>query len=190
MADYLWLIPVFPLMGFLINGFFGKRMPRSIVSIVACSAVVLSFVFSIKALLDLLAQDEHHRTIEYVLFTWIPSGSFHVDIAFLLDPLSAVMILVVSGVGSLIHIYSIGYMSHDEEFSRFFTYMNLFAASMLTLVLANNFLMMYVGWEAVGLCSYLLIGFWYKKQSAANAFMPAFRNRDSINVDEFNIMRR
>jgi len=172
--SYLWIIPFFPLVGFLINGLIGKKLPRGIVAFIACSSVGLSFIFSVKALFDLLALEAEYRAVEQVLFTWIPSGIFNVDIAFLLDPLSAVMILVVSGVGFLIHVYSIGYMSHDEEPARFFTYMNLFAGSMLTLVLANNFLLLYVGWEAVGLCSYLLIGFWYKKQSAASAGKKAF----------------
>lgn len=172
--NYLWIIPFLPLVGFLINGLVGKRLPRSVVALIACGSVGVSFLVSIKALIDLLSLEAEYRAVEQVLFTWIPSGAFHVDVAFLLDPLSAVMILVVSGVGFLIHVYSIGYMSHDEEFSRFFTYMNLFAASMLTLVLANNFLLLYVGWEAVGLCSYLLIGFWYRKQSAASAGKKAF----------------
>jgi len=174
MLNLIWLIPVLPLAGFLINGLVGKRLPRSVVSFIACGSVFGSLVISIGAFIKLLGMDAEYRAFEQVLFSWIPSGSFQVDVAFLLDPLSAVMILVVSGVGFLIHVYSIGYMSHDKELSRFFTYMNLFAGSMLTLVLANNFLLLYVGWEAVGLCSYLLIGFWYKKRSAADAGKKAF----------------
>jgi NADH-quinone oxidoreductase subunit L len=174
MLKYIWLIPFAPLVGFLANGLFGKRFPRHLVSVIGCGSVFISLIMSIVSLFKLLGLDAEHRVFELALFSWIPSGSFHVDIAFLLDPLSAVMILVVSGVGFLIHVYSIGYMAHDPDYSRFFTYMNLFAGSMLILVLANNFLLLYVGWEAVGLCSYLLIGFWYKKQSASDAGKKAF----------------
>jgi len=174
MLNYIWLIPLVPLIGFLINGLIGNKLPRQMVSLIGCGSVFVSLVVSVIAFAKLLGLDPDQRVFELTLFSWIPSGSFNVDIALLLDPLSAVMILVVSGVGFLIHVYSIGYMSHDPEFSRFFTYMNLFTGSMLILVLANNFLLMYVGWEAVGLCSYLLIGFWYKKQSAADAGKKAF----------------
>ncbi|MBU1320090.1 MAG: NADH-quinone oxidoreductase subunit L [candidate division Zixibacteria bacterium] len=174
MLNYIWLIPLAPLIGFIINGLIGKRLPRQMVSLIACGSVFISLLVSVIAFTKLLALDPANRAFELSLFSWIPSGSFNVDMAFLLDPLSAVMILVVSGVGFLIHVYSIGYMSHDPEYSRFFTYMNLFTGSMLILVLANNFLLLYVGWEAVGLCSYLLIGFWYKKKSAADAGKKAF----------------
>jgi NADH-quinone oxidoreductase subunit L len=174
MLDYIWLIPVLPLVGFLVNGLLGRKFPRPVAGIVACTSMFLSLVMSVIAFAELLKSDVHERFVELTLFAWIPSGTFSVDVAFLLDPLSAVMILVVSGVGFLIHVYSLGYIAHDPDYSRFFTYMNLFAGSMLILVLANNFLLMYVGWEAVGLCSYLLIGFWYKKQSAANAGKKAF----------------
>ncbi len=174
MLDYIWLIPVFPLVGFLINGLFGVRFPRPVAGVVACASVFLSFVMSIAAFFALLGFGPHERLFELTLFSWIPSGSFNVDIAFQLDPLSAVMLLVVSGVGFLIHVYSLGYIAHDPDYSRFFTYLNLFAGSMLILVMANNFLLLYVGWEAVGLCSYLLIGFWYKKESAASAGKKAF----------------
>ncbi len=174
MSNYIWLIPAAPLAGFLINGLFGKRFPKPVVSSIACGSVFFSLVAAVLALIELLGLDPEYRSIETLLFSWIPSGAFQVDIAFLLDPLSAVMMLVVSGVGFLIHVYSIGYMAHDKEFSRFFTYLNLFTGSMLILVLANNFLLLYVGWEAVGLCSYLLIGFWYKKQSASDAGKKAF----------------
>ena len=175
MLDYIWLIVAIPLFGFLLNGLFGQRFPRPLISLVACGTVFVSFVLSIISFFELLGLDAHHRVHEITsLFKWIPSGGLNVEIGFLLDPLSAVMILVVSGVGFLIHVYSIGYMAKDEEYARFFTYMNLFTGSMLLLVMANNFLLMFVGWEGVGLCSYLLIGFWYKRQSAANAGMKAF----------------
>ncbi len=175
MLDYIWLIVAMPLLGFLINGFFGRKLPKQMVSFIACGTVFVSFVLAVISFFELLKLDPHHRYHEiYSLFKWIPAGSLQIELGFLLDPLSAVMILVVTGVGFLIHVYSIGYMSHDPEYPRFFTYMNLFTGSMLLLVLANNFLLMFVGWEGVGLCSYLLIGFWYKKQSAANAGMKAF----------------
>src|SRR5262245_46029964 len=117
---------------------------------------------------------EGGRQIVETAYTWMKVGDFQVDVGFLLDPLSSVMILVVTGVGFLIHVYSIGYMAHDHSFRRFFLYLNLFMFAMLTLVLANNFLLMFVGWEGVGLCSYLLIGFWYERPSAAEAGKKAF----------------
>lgn len=174
MSEYLFLVPLFPLIGFLINGLLLGKLPRPVVSLVACTSVGLSFIVSLLLFFDLKAMPPEMRVIEQVLFSWIPAGSFNVNIAYLLDPLSAVMILVVTGVGFLIHVYSVGYMSHDPSPGRFFTYMNLFTFSMLTLVLADNFLFMFVGWEGVGLCSYLLIGFWYEKKSASDAGKKAF----------------
>lgn len=174
MAEYVFWIPLLPLIGFLINGLLLGRLPRPVVSAIACTSVGLSFVLSVAAFFELKSLEPAARQIEQVLFTWIAAGSFHVDIAFLLDPLSAVMILVVTGVGFLIHVYSTGYMHHDRDFGRYFAYLNLFTFSMLTLVLANNYLLMFVGWEGVGLCSYLLIGFWYHKQSASDAGKKAF----------------
>ena len=111
---------------------------------------------------------------QYTLYTWIPSGDFRVDVAFLVDQLTAIMLLVVTSVGSLVHIYSNGYMADDPDIARFFTYLPLFIFSMLILVLGNNFLLLFVGWEAVGLCSYLLIGFWFAKKSASDAAKKAF----------------
>lgn len=174
MADYLFLIPLLPLIGFLINGLLIGRLPKPVISLVGCASIGLSFVLSLMLFFELKGMPEGSRMIEQVLFSWIPSGSFHVDIAYLLDPLSAVMILVVTGVGFLIHVYSVGYMSHDPGYGRYFAYLNLFTFSMLTLVLANNYLLMFVGWEGVGLCSYLLIGFWFEKKSASDAGKKAF----------------
>ncbi|MEA3297826.1 MAG: NADH-quinone oxidoreductase subunit L, partial [candidate division Zixibacteria bacterium] len=174
MSEYLFLVPVIPLIGFLINGLLLGRLPRPIVSFVACASVGLSFILSILLFFELKGMPPEARIIEQVLFPWISSGSLHVNIGFLLDPLSAVMILVVSGVGFLIHIYSVGYIHHDPCFGRYFTYLNLFMFAMLTLVLADNFLFMFVGWEGVGLCSYLLIGFWFEKKSASDAGKKAF----------------
>lgn len=172
--NLIWLIPLMPIIGFLINGLFGRRFSKPVVNLVACGSVFVSFLISVYAVLELIGLPAEARSFELILYSWIPSGSFNADIAFLLDPLSSVMILVVSGVGFLIHVYSIGYMSHDKDYSRFFTYLNLFTGSMLTLVLANNFVLMYVGWEGVGLCSYLLIGFWYERKSASDAGKKAF----------------
>jgi len=175
MSEWLYLIPLLPLAGFVINGLLLGRLPRPVVSLVACGSVGLSFILSLLSFFELKALPESARVMEQVLFAWIPSGSqFNANFGFLLDPLSAVMILVVSGVSFLIHVYSIGYMSHDKSLPRFFTYMNLFTFAMLTLVLADNFLLMFVGWEGVGLCSYLLIGFWHERKSASDAGKKAF----------------
>lgn len=174
MSSYLFLVPILPLVGFLINGLLLNRLSRSIAGVIACAAVGASFLLSVLLFLELRSLPESARVIEQLLFQWIPAGEFSVDMAFRLDPLSSVMILVVTGVGFLIHVYSTGYMSHDESYSRYFAYLNLFTFSMLTLVLASNFVLMFVGWEGVGLCSYLLIGFWFERRSATNAGNKAF----------------
>jgi NADH-quinone oxidoreductase subunit L len=163
-----------PLLGFLINGLFGKRLGKNLISWIGCGSVGLSFLVSTGVFFELLKYEPAERLIQKVIFPWIRSGNFWIDIGFQIDPLSTVMILVVSGVGFLIHIYSVGYMRKDPGYSRYFSYLNLFVFSMLTLVLANNFLLLYLGWEGVGLCSYLLIGFWYEKKSAADAGKKAF----------------
>ncbi len=174
MDKQIYLIPLFPLIGFLINGLLIGRLGKKFIAFIGCTSVGLSFAFGIKYFLDLIALPEGQRVFETVLFSWIPSGAFNVDVAFLFDPLSAVMTLVVAGVSFIIHIYSIGYMHDDSGFGRYFTYLNLFVFSMLILVLANNYLLMFVGWEGVGLCSYLLIGFWFEKKSASDAGKKAF----------------
>jgi NADH-quinone oxidoreductase subunit L len=170
----LWLIPIWPLLGFLANGFFGRRLEKPVVAKIACGSVGLSLLASIKAVWELLGLPHDARRVEQVVAPWIGVGSFQADWGLLLDPLSAVMILVVSGVGFLIHVYAVGYMQDDPDIPRFFTYLNLFTFSMLMLVLANNYLLLYVFWEAVGLCSYLLIGFWFERPSAAEAGKKAF----------------
>jgi NADH-quinone oxidoreductase subunit L len=174
MADYLFLIPLLPLIGFLINGLLLGRLPKPVISLVACGSVGLSLILSLASFFELKALAPEARQITQTLFSWISADLFNVNIGFLLDPLSAVMILVVTGVGFLIHVYSVGYMGHDKGYGRYFAYLNLFTFSMLTLVLADNFLLLFVGWEGVGLCSYLLIGFWYEKQSATDAGKKAF----------------
>lgn len=174
MFDYIFLVPLIPLLGFIFNGLLIGRVPRPLISLVGCLTVGVSFILSVFLFFALKSLPAEARFIEQVLFSWIPAGSFQVDVAFLLDPLSAVMILVVSGVGFLIHVYSVGYMHSDPGYGRYFAFLNLFTFSMLTLVLANNFLLMFVGWEGVGLCSYLLIGFWFEKKSASDAGKKAF----------------
>jgi NADH-quinone oxidoreductase subunit L len=167
----LWLIPVFPLAGFLLNGILGRRFSKAVINTIAIGSVLLSFIWVLKTLLGL--GDLHvARTEQY--FTWIQSGSLNVGWDFTVDRLTAVMLLVVTGVGSLIHIYSIGYMAHEGGYYRFFAYLNLFMFFMLTLVLAANYLVLFVGWEGVGLCSYLLIGFYFDKKFATNAGNKAF----------------
>ncbi len=174
MDQSLYLIVLFPLLGFLLNGLALGKLGKKMISAIACGSVGLSFLFSVSAFFKLLDLPVDARILHETLFTWIPAGAFHVNIGFLVDPLSAVMILVVTGVGFLIHIYSIGYMHDDPGYGRYFTYLNLFIFSMLTLVLADNYLLMFVGWEGVGLCSYLLIGFWFEKKSASDAGKKAF----------------
>src|SRR5438093_815693 len=167
----LWLIPTFPLAGFLVNGILGRRLPKAVINFVAIGSVVLSFAWVLKTLLGLGALEtpysEHY-------FNWIASGPFAIGFDFTVDRLTAVMLLVVTGVGSLIHVYSIGYMAHEEGYYRFFAYLNLFMFFMLILVLAGNYLLLFVGWEGVGLCSYLLIGFYYLAKFATDAGNKAF----------------
>jgi NADH-quinone oxidoreductase subunit L len=174
MADYIWLIPCFPALGFLINAFLGSRTSQSFVSWVACLALFFSFLASLAVFLQFLEMPAAARIFESDLYNWIASGEFRVPIGFRIDALSVIMCLVVTGVGFLIHVYSVGYMHHDPGFKRFFIYLNLFVFMMLLLVTGNNLLLMFVGWEGVGLCSYLLIGFWYEKDSAATAGKKAF----------------
>jgi NADH-quinone oxidoreductase subunit L len=172
----LLLIPLLPFLGFLVNASFGRRLSKAAAGAVACAAMIGSFLVSAAAVWRLAALEPEARAIVQRVFTWISSGDFTVAFTLRVDPLSAVMILVVTGIGSLIHIYSTAYMHEesDSEFARYFSYLNLFAAFMLVLVLGSNFLVMFVGWEGVGLCSYLLIGFWYQKKSASDAGKKAF----------------
>ncbi|MEW6386916.1 MAG: NADH-quinone oxidoreductase subunit L [Thermodesulfobacteriota bacterium] len=174
MMDYVWLIPVFPLVGFIINGLLGKRLPKNVVGAIGSAAVGLSFLLTISIFMEYLKLPASSRPVEKVVYTWMSAGSFQAPIAFLVDPLSLIMLLVVSGVSFIIHVYSVGYMHDDPGFPRYFAYLNLFVTNMLILVGANNFLMMFVGWEGVGLCSYLLIGYWYEKKSASDAGKKAF----------------
>jgi NADH-quinone oxidoreductase subunit L len=174
MLDYVWLVLAFPLLGVIINAFFGRRLSRRAVGYVACGSVGLSFLTSLALFAALIQLPAESRLFEKALFTWLAAGDFIVEATLRVDPLSTLMILVVSGVGFVIHVYSIGYMHGDPRYGRYFTYLNLFLLSMLLLVLANNFLLLYAGWELVGLCSYLLIGFWFERQAAADAGKKAF----------------
>jgi NADH-quinone oxidoreductase subunit L len=174
MFEYVWLIPLFPAIGFVINGLFGRSLGKKVVSWVGPSVIGLSFFTAILIFFEMIGKPPTERLFEKVLFDWVVSGSFQTVIGYQIDPLSILMVLVVTGVSFFIHIYSVGYMHDDPGFTRYFTYLNLFVFMMLNLVLANNFLLMFVGWEGVGLCSYLLIGFWYEKDSASNAGKKAF----------------
>src|SRR5437667_1216189 len=172
--DFLWLVPALPLLGSAINGLLGKRLPKPVISLVACGSVGVSFLVAAGLVLSLIQRAPEERHVVQTLFTWIAAGDFVATAEFLLDPLSAVMILVVTGVGFLFHVDAIGYMPAEDGYYRFFSYLNLFMFSMLVLVLASNFLLMFVGWEGVGLCSYLLIGYYFDRKSAADAGKKAF----------------
>jgi NADH-quinone oxidoreductase subunit L len=173
------LIVLFPLLGFLFNGFFGRKIKNeTIVGSIGTLAVASSFVVALLIFIEMLGTPIEERKHIVTLFQWIAAGSFSVNVAFQVDQLSILMTLIVTGVGSLIHLYSIGYMHGDAGFWRFFTYLNLFIFAMLNLVLADNYLLMFLGWEGVGLCSYLLIGFWYdrnfEKGTTGDAAKKAF----------------
>ena len=172
----LLLIPLLPFLGFLVNASLGRRISKAAAGAVACGSMAGSFLVSVAAVWRLVALPAASRAIVDQVFTWITSGDFTAGFSLRLDPLSAVMILVITGIGSLIHVYSTAYMLEERapEYARYFSYLNLFAAFMLVLVLGSNFLVMFVGWEGVGLCSYLLIGFWYQKTSASDAGKKAF----------------
>jgi NADH-quinone oxidoreductase subunit L len=174
MTDGFWLIPFLPGASALILAVFGKWLPKKYVSLQACLSVLASFVIAAVSLAGLLRVPEESLPLVKTLFRWIASGVFDANLSLQLDPLSVIMALVVTGVGFLIHVYSVGYMARDKGYTRYFTYLNLFTFAMLILVMASNVVLMFVGWEGVGLCSYLLIGFWFEKHSAATAGKKAF----------------
>ncbi|MBI3795599.1 MAG: NADH-quinone oxidoreductase subunit L [Deltaproteobacteria bacterium] len=178
-VSYLRWIVLLPLLGAVVNGILGatlqKRFGKNAISLIACSVVGVAFLCAVAAFLHILRLGPEHRfLLDTLVAPWIHIGDLKVDIAFWVDPLSAVMILIVTGIGGLIHVYSIGYMHDDESYWRFFTFLNLFTAAMLTLVLGDNLLLLFVGWEGVGLCSYALIGFWYKEHANTTAGNKAF----------------
>lgn len=164
------LVPLLPLIGFLINGLLGKFLPKSITGWIGTLAVLASFVCSVYIFNNL----DPAKNVNIDLFNWIAFSNINIGFGFLIDPLTVTMLLVVTGIGTLIHLYSIGYMHDDEGFTRFFTYLNLFIFFMLLLVMGSNYLVMFIGWEGVGLCSYLLIGFWFKNNEYNNAAKKAF----------------
>ena len=188
--DHIWLIPLFPAIGAACMFFFGRKLQKSAVSGICVGMVVLAFAWACLAVWQYTgySADNPGKPFEKVMFTWLGTGDsslsyvthggqtaqFRADAGFLLDPLSSIWLLFVTGVGMLIHIYSIGYMGHEGGYYRFFGYLNLFMFSMLTLILANNYALMFVGWEGVGLCSYLLIGFYFQRHSASTAANKAF----------------
>src|SRR5450432_4621411 len=174
MSLHLWIIPLLPLTGAAINGLLGKRFPKAVVNAIALGATASAFAYALWVAVQFfgLPADQIPHIERYA--TWMTAGAFSAEYGIYLDQLSLVMLLVVTGVGFLIHIYSVGYMEHEGGYYRFFAYLNIFMFFMLTLILANNYLLMFVGWEGVGLASYLLIGFWFLKDSAANAGKKAF----------------
>ncbi len=174
LLDAVWLIPGLPLAGFLALLVAGRKLGEPLAGWLATSAIGGAFVTSVVMFGQLLSLHGEERRHVAKLFTWVPVNGFHVDVAFLVDPLSITMALFVTGIGTLIHLYSIGYMHGDERFSKFFVYLNLFAFSMLMLVLADNYLLSFLGWEGVGACSYFLISFWFTRESAAVAGKKAF----------------
>ncbi len=170
----MWLIPALPLTGFVLILLFGRRLGDPKAGYLATAMTAAAFVVSVAVYFDLLSKPSEDRAVIVTLFEWLPVGTLHVDMAFLADPLSITMCLFVTGVGSLIHLYAIGYMHGDPKFSKFFLYLNLFAFSMLMLVLGENLLVTFLGWEGVGTCSYFLIAFWHTRESAATAGKKAF----------------
>ena len=185
MTSALWLLPAFPLVGALVLMVFGRRLgePRS--GWFAAAMPIASFLVTLTVYFDLLSRHSEDRREVITLFSWIPVGALHIDVALLADPLSITMALFITGIGSLIHLYAIGYMHGDPKFSKFFLYLNLFVFSMLMLVLGENLLVTFLGWEGVGACSYFLISFWHTRNSAAVAGKKAFvTNR----IGDFGVM--
>ena len=172
MINLVWLIPLFPLLGFLINGLGRNMLSKTVVGFVGCFSVLASFAVSVGIFLELNSSETKSFIIP--IFDWISAGTVKIPFSFLIDPLSALMLLIVTGIGFLIHVYSTGYMNHDAGFGKFFSYLNLFIFFMLLLVLGSNYVVMFIGWEGVGLCSYLLIGFWFSNAAYANAAKKAF----------------
>src|ERR1051325_1270415 len=175
MTHLVWLVPLLPLLSFIILGLLNKRLPKSMATLLACGSVLGSFIIAVGIFFQILKGglgETHTATFTY--FEWLKAGGLNINMAFLVDPLSSLMLLIVTGVGFLIHVYSAGYMSHDEGYNRFFAYLNLFVVFMLLLALGANYGVMFAGWEGVGLCSYLLIGFWFKNNDYNNAAKKAF----------------
>jgi NADH-quinone oxidoreductase subunit L len=171
MDNLIWLIPVLPLAGFVINGLGRNTLSKGIIGAIGSLLVLVAFGLSVATFFQIKSSGV---PIDVTLFDWIAVGNFHIPFAFLIDQLSSIMLLIITGVGFLIHLYSIGYMHDDKGFGKFFSYLNLFVFFMLLLVMGSNYVVMFIGWEGVGLCSYLLIGFWYTNPSYADAAKKAF----------------
>ncbi|MEM7034757.1 MAG: NADH-quinone oxidoreductase subunit L [Chloroflexota bacterium] len=189
MIDLIWLVIAFPIVGVLINGLLGRRLGRGVVQIVGPLAVLAAFLVGVSSLLELMGRAPEARTETVKLWSWVTIGDLQIDINLLVDPLSMMMVLIITGVGFLIHVYATDYMVHrekdghahaDPNYARFFTFLNLFVASMLVLVLGDNYLMMYVGWELVGVCSYLLIGFWFNRPSEEQTAIDLGPDHESV----------
>jgi len=172
MALLCLLVPVLPLLGFILNGLGNRSLTKGLVSLIGCGTVLASFLISIYLFLDFTANGSRAYTVDF--YNWISVGDMRIGFSFLIDQLTLFMMLMVTGIGFFIHLYSAGYMSHDENFGKFFAFINLFMFSMLLLVMGANYVLMFVGWEGVGLCSYLLIGFWNKNTNYNNAAKKAF----------------
>ena len=172
MINLVWLVPLFPLLGFLANGLGRNTLPKAVVGFIGCLTVLASLGISLGIFFELNAADS--KSFIVPIFDWISTGNIKIPFSFLVDPLSILMLLIITGIGFLIHVYSIGYMLHDAGFAKFFSYLNLFIFFMLLLVLGSNYVIMFIGWEGVGLCSYLLIGFWFTNSSFASAANKAF----------------
>ena len=165
MIELIYLVPLLPLIGFFLIGLFGKKLKSEVlVGGIASAAVGGAFVVTAMIFMTLVGQSAEERSHVVRLFSWMQAGNFSIDISYQVDQLSILYTLIITGIGTLIHIYSIGYMHGDKGFPRFFAYLNLFIFMMLNLVLASNFLLTFLGWEGVGLCSYLLIDFWYDRK--------------------------
>jgi NADH-quinone oxidoreductase subunit L len=169
MIQLAWLVPILPLIGFVIIAFGGKKLSKSLVGIIGCGSILAAFGLSLGIFLQLNGSTQTVKLLE-----WFNVGRMHIDFSFLIDPLAVIFMLIITGIGFLIHVYSTGYMHADEKFDRFFAYLNLFVFFMLLLVMGSNYIVMFVGWEGVGLCSYLLIGFWFKNTEYNNAAKKAF----------------
>ena len=172
MINLVWLVPLFPVLGFLINGLGRNVLPKAVVGVVGSLSILLSFGISLGIFFEL--NDSAVKSFTIPVFEWIQAGSLNISFEFQVDPLSSLMLLIVTGIGFLIHVYSVGYMHHDAGYAKFFSYLNLFVFFMLLLVLGSNYVVMFIGWEGVGLCSYLLIGFWFTNPSYATAAKKAF----------------
>src|SRR5215471_2308094 len=174
MLHLLWLVVAIPFASAAVLALFGSALPRRVVAILGAGSIGLIATLAMLIAASFITNPPSNHAFNQYLWTWMESGGFRPAVAFYLDSVSLIMILVVTFVGFLIHLYSVEYMHDDQDFPRFFAYMNLFVASMLTLVLADNLLLLYLGWEGVGLCSFLLIGFWYREFQNVNAARKAF----------------